>query len=132
MIRLKGNIDWEITRFGVKEGDIIRNHTQPGKNKAISFDVRYYDSVQSCAVWPENYDIITEEELIKEKTNFYTDIQSLRNSALSYSPVEYKRISRNIECPICKERHQEITVKWKDTDDLIEILKFDCSSDKII
>jgi len=58
MIKLKGIIDWEITRFGVKSGDIIQNHTKPDTSGAVFFDVDYNSTTQGCVVWEDNYDII--------------------------------------------------------------------------
>lgn len=59
MIKLKGEIDWEITRFGLKEGDIIKDHTAPGKiNANVFFDIHYNGTTQTCVVWPDNYEII--------------------------------------------------------------------------
>lgn len=58
MIKLKGVLDWEITRFGVKEGDVIQEHTKPGTNGAIYFTVHYGGFEQNCVVWPDNYKII--------------------------------------------------------------------------
>lgn len=62
MIKLKGEIDWEITRFGVKPGDVIKIHTKPDVSGAIFFDVNYYSSTQTCVVWGDNYDIIDEKQ----------------------------------------------------------------------
>jgi|GEM_PF-6925696 len=61
MIKLKGEIDYEITRFGVKSGDVIEHHTSPKASGAIFFDVSYYGSTQTCVVWADNYDIINEK-----------------------------------------------------------------------
>jgi len=62
MIRLKGDIDWEITRFGVKSGDVIEHHTAPDASSAIFFDIRYNNKTQTCVVWKDNYDFIDSKE----------------------------------------------------------------------
>ena len=62
MIKLKGSLDWELTRLGLEAGDVITNHTAPGKvNGAISFDTHYNGFTVSCVVWPDNYEIINEK-----------------------------------------------------------------------
>lgn len=59
MIKLKGELDYELTRLGLKAGDEIPDHTAPGKvNGVISFDFHFGGWRYSCSVWPDNYDII--------------------------------------------------------------------------
>lgn len=58
MIKLKGELDWEITRFGVKAGDVIEEHTKPDTSGAVFFDIQYNGMTQTCVVWTDNYDII--------------------------------------------------------------------------
>lgn len=65
-IKLKGELDLELTRLGLKAGDIIRNATFSKSNKAMFFsifDVTHND----CVVYPENYEIIKLSENEKEK-----------------------------------------------------------------
>lgn len=62
MIKLKGELDYELTRLGLKAGDEIPDHTVPGKvNGAIYFDVRFRGYQYPCVVWPDNYDVIKAE-----------------------------------------------------------------------
>ncbi|WP_419032168.1 hypothetical protein [Dysgonomonas gadei] len=62
MIKLKGTLDWELTRLGLEPGDVIADHTAPGKeNGAIYFDQYYNGFKQTCVVWPDNYEIIKNE-----------------------------------------------------------------------
>ncbi|SHE56965.1 hypothetical protein [Dysgonomonas macrotermitis] len=59
MIKLKGELDYELTRLGLKSGDEIASHTKPGKvNGVVNFDVNFEGWKYACSVWPENYDII--------------------------------------------------------------------------
>ena len=61
MIRLKGSLDLDLLRLGLKSGDIIEDHTNPLDTGAIYFTIRgasVWD--QECVVWKENYDIIGE------------------------------------------------------------------------
>ena len=82
MIKLRGELDYEITRFGVKSGDVIKQHTTPGKvDGAVSFDVRYGNFTQSCVVWPDNYEMIQEKE--KDVPVHPTEINSLKASKVS-------------------------------------------------
>lgn len=59
IIKLKGYLDPELTRIGLKPGDIIRNAKADttGTSGAVYFD-HYYTIDNQCVVWPENYDII--------------------------------------------------------------------------
>jgi len=58
-IRLKGNLDWELTRIGLAEGDEIDNiPDKVGKTGAVYFDKYYRSYKYECVVWPENYDVI--------------------------------------------------------------------------
>ena len=57
-IRLKGELDFDLTRIGLKEGDVIRNISQLDKKTgAVHFDC-FHVITNHCVVWPENYDII--------------------------------------------------------------------------
>lgn len=59
MIKLKETLDWELTRIGLEPGDVITDHSAPGKdNGAISFEIHYNGFRQTCVVWPVNYEII--------------------------------------------------------------------------
>lgn len=56
-IKLKGTLDLELTRLGLKSGDIIRNAIFSKSNKAMYFNV-FYVINNECVVYPENYEII--------------------------------------------------------------------------
>lgn len=59
MIKLVGALDWELTRLGLEAGDVIPDHSPPGKeNGAVHFDTHYNGFRVSCVVWPDNYEIV--------------------------------------------------------------------------
>ncbi|HMM02037.1 MULTISPECIES: hypothetical protein [unclassified Dysgonomonas] len=58
MIKLKGALDWELTRLGLEPGDVIKEHSTPSQNGAVYFDQYYNGFKQTCVVWPDNYEII--------------------------------------------------------------------------
>ncbi len=60
-IKLKGELDLELTGLGLKAGDIIRNASYCKSNKAMYFNVFYVIS-NECVVYPENYEIIEMRE----------------------------------------------------------------------
>ncbi|SHG32182.1 hypothetical protein SAMN05444362_12129 [Dysgonomonas macrotermitis] len=63
MIKLKGELDYELTRLGLKVSDEIASHTTPGKvNGVVNFDVHHMGWIYSCSVWPDNYDVIKSEQ----------------------------------------------------------------------
>lgn len=65
-------------------------------------------------------------EYLKD-TNLYIDEQELRDSALSYSSEQYKRVSEYQKCMFCNELHQNIKIYDKSDNSLIENLELLCS-----
>jgi hypothetical protein len=64
-IKIKGKLDLDLTKIGLKAGDIIRNATYSESNGAINFDFHYVIN-NECVVYPENYEIIKLSENEKE------------------------------------------------------------------
>lgn len=58
MIKLTGNLDWELRRLGYEVGDKIHHHSKPAENGAIYWTTHYVGLVQNCVVWSDNYEII--------------------------------------------------------------------------
>lgn len=58
MIKLKGALDWDLTRLGLEAGDVIKNHSVPDQRGAVYFDTYYNGFTQNCVVWPDNYEIV--------------------------------------------------------------------------
>lgn len=58
MIRLKGQLDLDLTKLGLRAGDEIKFNTPPASNGAIYFEVRYNGTTQNCVVWSDNYELI--------------------------------------------------------------------------
>jgi hypothetical protein len=55
-IRLKGELHPELTRLGLKAGDIIENATIDKSNGGANFDV-FYVITNHCVVYADNYEI---------------------------------------------------------------------------
>ena len=58
MIKLVGNLDWDLKRLGYEEGDVIEAHSKPSENGAIYWTDHYAGLVQNCVVWSDNYELI--------------------------------------------------------------------------
>lgn len=60
VIKLKGELDRELISLGLMAGDIIHNTSNVQPNNAVNFTITHCSGVDyCCAVWPENYDIIS-------------------------------------------------------------------------
>lgn len=60
-IRLKGNLDFDLRKLGLKEGNIIRDcQISSQTTQSINFSVIYNGFECNCVVYPENYEIIKE------------------------------------------------------------------------
>jgi hypothetical protein len=58
-IKLKGNLDFDLRKLGLKEGDIIRDcQISSYTTQSIYFSVIYNGFECHCVVWPANYEII--------------------------------------------------------------------------
>lgn len=53
-IRLKGELDFDLTLLGFKEGDVV--HATIDKQGRAYFSTHLAITVD-CVVWPENYEI---------------------------------------------------------------------------
>ena len=61
VVQLKGDLDFELTRFGLKAGDQIEGTLCPVSTVgAFHFNIYSGGMLQECVVWPKNYDIISE------------------------------------------------------------------------
>ena len=59
LIKLKGDLDQELTAIGLKAGDEITAYPDNvGKAGAMYFIKMYRGFTHDCVVWPENYEII--------------------------------------------------------------------------
>jgi 4-aminobutyrate aminotransferase-like enzyme len=97
-IQLKGDIHPELLCLGLKEGDIIDAQKDPiSKVGALHFPMYVNGHLYSCTVWPENYDIIAEKELMKNILELdKMSIQELTAYAKKFSvmPKELKGIGK--------------------------------------
>lgn len=58
-IKLKGNLDYELTRIGLAEGDEIEaTPDRVGKTGAVYFQKYHRGTKYDCVAWPDNYDVI--------------------------------------------------------------------------
>jgi hypothetical protein len=58
-IRLKGEIDPELTALGLKAGDEIEVTKDPQSKVGCCHFTRYRNQRDfACSIWPENYDVI--------------------------------------------------------------------------
>jgi hypothetical protein len=67
IIKLKGHLDLDLIRIGLKSGDIIRNAKADtvGTTGSVYFDHSYTIN-NDCVVWPENYDVIKSDKPVKK------------------------------------------------------------------
>jgi hypothetical protein len=70
-IRLKGELDWELTRIGLKvDEEVEATPDRVGKTGAMYFDIYYRGWKYECVVWPENYELISNiKPVTQPKTN---------------------------------------------------------------
>lgn len=58
-IKLIGDLDFDLTRIGLKDGSIVDAFPSTGsKSGQLYFKVYRSDVDQDCVVWPENYEIV--------------------------------------------------------------------------
>lgn len=55
-IKLRGELDIDLVRLGLKEGDEVNAEISNEKSGAAYFSV-FYTITVDCVVWPENYEI---------------------------------------------------------------------------
>ncbi len=61
-IKLKGNLDFDLKKIGLKSGDeVFATPVFNSKVGAMYFQSVYNGFSCNCVVWPENYDILSEE-----------------------------------------------------------------------
>lgn len=58
-IKLKGEIDIDLTRLGLKKDSIVKDAMLCKTNKAMYFTI----GTHQCVVYHENYEIITNKKL---------------------------------------------------------------------
>lgn len=59
LIKLKGQLDPELTAIGLQPGDEITAQPDPmSKVGGMHFTAYYRMQQYNCSVWPENYEII--------------------------------------------------------------------------
>lgn len=69
-VRLKDSIISELTSLGLRPGMVVKS-TQVNKTTgAVDFTHYYNSSPYDCVVWPEDYEIVEEEETQVEKPVF--------------------------------------------------------------
>lgn len=68
IIKLKDNLDFDLTRIGLKPGDIIRNAYLDSVSLmgAVNFTRQYNGMHFDCVVWPEDYDVIKWDKPVKK------------------------------------------------------------------
>jgi hypothetical protein len=61
-IKLKGNLDFELTRLGLESGQIVDATPDiMSKKGAMHFTRHKFNMSFNCTVWPENYEILAVE-----------------------------------------------------------------------
>lgn len=61
-IKLKGDLDMDLTRIGLEPGQIIEALPDSMSKKGAMHFTRYkFDMSFNCTVWPENYELIEEK-----------------------------------------------------------------------
>jgi hypothetical protein len=69
-VRLKDSIISELTVIGLKPGMVVKS-TQVNKTTGAVDFIHYYNfSPYNCVVWPEDYEIVEEQETQVEKPVF--------------------------------------------------------------
>ena len=63
-IKLKESIISELTAVGLRPGMEIESNDVNKTTGAVQFTVWYHGSSYDCVVWPEDYEIVTEEETV--------------------------------------------------------------------
>jgi hypothetical protein len=68
IIKLKGELDFDLTRIGLKPGDIIKNASLDSVSLmgAVNFSQGYQGMYYDCVVWPEDYDVINWDKPVKK------------------------------------------------------------------
>jgi hypothetical protein len=68
IIKLKGELDFDLIRIGLKPGDIIKNAIPDRISKmgAVNFTHQYERMNFDCVVWPEDYDVIKSDKPAKK------------------------------------------------------------------
>jgi hypothetical protein len=118
-IKLIGELDFDLTKIGLRAGDIIRNATYSKSNGAMNFDYHYVIN-NECVVYPENYEIIKLSENEKEnipfceikqhgKTILYSDTGHLKMifhnlTGQNFSGTEYQIYIDTVAIPAGFER----------------------------
>lgn len=62
-IKLTGELDTELTRIGLKPGDVVTPESSCKKTGAMYFFKLHIGFSNTCVVWPENYEIINEDNI---------------------------------------------------------------------
>jgi len=67
ILRLKGELDPELTRIRLKPGQTIKNATsEKTSTMGQVYFYHYFEGINfQCLVWPDNYDVIREDKPVK-------------------------------------------------------------------
>lgn len=66
IIKLKGYLDLDLTRIGLRPGDIIKGASIANElSGSVLFD-HFYTIENQCIVWPDNYDVIKSDKPKKQ------------------------------------------------------------------
>jgi hypothetical protein len=68
IIKLKGDIDFDLIRIGLKTGDIIKNASLDSVSMmgSVNFTRQYKGMHYDCVVWPEDYDVLEWDKPVKK------------------------------------------------------------------
>ena len=61
-VKLKDSIISELTSLGIRPGDVIESNDVNKTSGAFQFTKWHNGSSYDCVVWPEDYEVVTEEK----------------------------------------------------------------------
>lgn len=115
-IKLKGNLDSDLIKLGLKEGDIIIAFPDSISTVgAMNFERVYNGFTQNCVVWPQNYELVEEPTNIKpDRTRFYPTQEELEK--LGFVEKGEGNDARDfwLEIDLCNDytKENEITLQY--------------------
>ena len=88
MIVLKGDLDIDLQRLGLKAGDVINTHSDP---MPTTGSVQFTVGSTHCVLWPENYTLPENDPPVYEKKETTPEVlpEVKYMVILRSGPVEY-------------------------------------------
>ena len=94
-IKLKDSIISELTAVGLRPGMEIESNDVNKTTGAVQFTTWYHGSSYDCVVWPEDYEIVTEEEPV---TNPIPRISSVsKNDTISHITLPIAELTEALD-----------------------------------